>query len=133
MHSCLGLEVKTKPGKRRFTELKKEWKKKDILIIDEVSMVSLKTLYEIEHHCKVLKEDESPFGGIRVVLLCGGFYQMPPVQGHALYWNPNNNGRTKTCGDDNDNAVIDPRQTLEMQGKRLWEMFTTVVLLTEQM
>ncbi len=97
MHSCLGLEVKTKPGKRRFAELKKEWKKKDILIIDEVSMVSLKMLYEIEHYCKVLKEDESPFGGIRVVLLCGGFYQMPPVQGHALDWNPNNNGRTKTC------------------------------------
>ena len=38
MHSCLGLEVKTKSGKRRFAELKKEWKKKDILIIDEVSM-----------------------------------------------------------------------------------------------
>src|SRR5947207_10385717 len=70
-------------------------------------------LYEIEHYCKVLKEDESPFGGIRVVLLCGGFYQMPPVQGHALYWNPNNNGRTKTCGDDNDNAVIDPRDAGE--------------------
>ena len=60
-------------------------------------MVSLNMLYEIEHYCKVLKEDESPFGGIHVVLLCGGFYQMPPVQDHALYWNPNNNGRTKTC------------------------------------
>src|SRR5947207_9535107 len=79
MYSCLELEVKTKSGKRRFMKWKKEWKKKDILIIDEVSIVSLKMLYEIKHYCKVVKEDESPFGGICVVLLCRDFYQMPLV------------------------------------------------------
>jgi hypothetical protein len=37
MHSCLGLKVNTKPGKRRFAELKREWQKKKILIIDSVT------------------------------------------------------------------------------------------------
>jgi len=51
-------------------------------------MISQKTLHEIDQNCREVKENyESPFGGICVVILpvCGDFYQMPPVLGHALY------------------------------------------------
>ncbi len=55
------------------------WKKIDILIIDEVSMMSLK-LFEILDLIakKVRKQLTKPFGGIQVVF-SGDFYQLPPV------------------------------------------------------
>ena len=57
----------------------KVWKYVDILIIDEVSMMSLK-LFEILDLIgrKVRKNPTKPFGGIQVVF-SGDFYQLPPV------------------------------------------------------
>ena len=57
----------------------KQWKSVDILIIDEVSMMSLK-LFEILDLIgrKVRKNKIKPFGGIQVVF-SGDFYQLPPV------------------------------------------------------
>ena len=54
------------------------WKKADVLIIDEVSMMSQK-IFEILNEIgqKVLKKS-APFGGIQVVF-SGDFYQLPPV------------------------------------------------------
>ena len=70
IHSALGLSVKSKkPGKHNLMRLRKVWKKKEILIIDEISMISQKTLHEIDQNCREVKENyESPFGGIRVVI-----------------------------------------------------------------
>lgn len=57
----------------------KAWKYVDILIIDEVSMMSLK-LFEILDLIgrKVRKNPTKPFGGIQVIF-SGDFYQLPPV------------------------------------------------------
>ena len=55
------------------------WKKTDILIVDEVSMMSKKLftiLDKIGRACR--KRDDLPFGGIQVVF-SGDFYQLPPV------------------------------------------------------
>src|SRR6266480_2777307 len=82
VHSSLGLKVgKQVPSRRHFQKLKSHWEKKEILVVDEVSMISLTMLAEIDRNCKIVKENESPFGGLRVVLLLGNFYQMPPVTG----------------------------------------------------
>ena len=57
----------------------RSWKKVDILIIDEVSMMSLK-IFEILDMIgkRTRKKMDKPFGGIQMVF-SGDFYQLPPV------------------------------------------------------
>ena len=55
------------------------WRKTDILVVDEVSMLSLKLFDMLNQIGKKVRNCPSkPFGGIQVVLL-GDFYQLPPV------------------------------------------------------
>jgi ATP-dependent DNA helicase PIF1 len=50
----------------------------DILIVDEVSMMS-KSLFELlDTIGKKLRKNQKPFGGIQLVF-CGDFYQLPPI------------------------------------------------------
>jgi ATP-dependent DNA helicase PIF1 len=56
-----------------------QWKKVDILIIDEVSMMSLKIFDMLDSiGKKVRKNLLKPFGGIQIIF-SGDFYQLPPV------------------------------------------------------
>lgn len=58
---------------------RKNWNNLDILIIDEVSMLSLKLLDIIDMIARrVTKKRDLPFGGIQIVF-SGDFYQLPPV------------------------------------------------------
>jgi ATP-dependent DNA helicase PIF1 len=58
---------------------KKNWNQTEILVVDEVSMMSLK-LFELLDAVgkKVRKAAWKPFGGIQVIF-SGDFYQLPPV------------------------------------------------------
>jgi ATP-dependent DNA helicase PIF1 len=57
----------------------KPWKQTDILIIDEVSMMSKKVFELIDKLGRTIRKNQHlPFGGIQVVL-SGDFYQLPPV------------------------------------------------------
>lgn len=64
--------------------LYKRFEKTKVLIIDEVSMLHHFRLDLIEWICRQMKRNESPFGGMQVVL-CGDFFQLPPVSRGEVY------------------------------------------------
>jgi len=49
-----------------------------ILIIDEISMLSAKTLAMAEAVCREIRQRQAPFGGLQIVLV-GDFFQLPPI------------------------------------------------------
>ena len=49
-----------------------------ILIIDEVSMLSARTLAMVDAVCREIRRNQQPFGGLKVILV-GDFFQLPPV------------------------------------------------------
>ena len=49
----------------------------EVLIIDEISMLSADTLDAVEKVCRAAKGNARPFGGIQVVV-SGDFFQLPP-------------------------------------------------------
>ena len=59
--------------------LKKKWKEIDCLIIDEISMMSIKILELLDYIGKNIRLNKKPFGGIQI-LFSGDFYQLPPVE-----------------------------------------------------
>jgi ATP-dependent DNA helicase PIF1 len=54
------------------------WNDVEILIIDEVSMMSKQFLERLDAIARAVRRDDRPFGGIQVVF-SGDFYQLPPV------------------------------------------------------
>lgn len=58
--------------------LKDTWKNTDILIVDEVSMLSLQLFDMLNNIGKGVRKNIKPFGGIQIIF-SGDFYQLPPV------------------------------------------------------
>jgi ATP-dependent DNA helicase PIF1 len=88
LHSLLWLPVKTKtdlsPG--TLQSLQASFLSCRFLIIDEKSMIDLKTLSLIDDRLRsiLLASSDQPFGGLNV-LLCRDFFQLPPVVGKPLF------------------------------------------------
>jgi len=61
----------------------KNWRKLEILIIDEVSMMSLKILLLLDIIAKKFYRNNNPFGGLQVIFT-GDFYQLSPVCNNYL-------------------------------------------------
>jgi len=55
------------------------WKKTDVLVIDEVSMMTPELFEKLDEVARILRKCQEPFGGLQMVLV-GDFYQLPPVQ-----------------------------------------------------
>lgn len=53
-------------------------RKANILVIDEISMLHDFRLDMVDEILRLVREKEAPFGGMQVVL-CGDFFQLPPV------------------------------------------------------
>jgi ATP-dependent DNA helicase PIF1 len=69
-------QIITKINKNKYA--KSNWKKTNILIIDEVSMMSHKLFEILDGVGKKIRKNSKPFGGIQL-LFSGDFYQLPPV------------------------------------------------------
>ena len=59
-------------------KLVKRFQRTHVLIIDEVSMLSAKTLTMVNQSIQAGLQTYEPFGGMQVIL-CGDFFQLPPV------------------------------------------------------
>lgn len=66
----------TKIMKNRYA--KATWKGTDILVVDEVSMMSQKLFEMLDAIGKAVRKNNRPFGGIQLIF-SGDFYQLPPV------------------------------------------------------
>ena len=58
--------------------LLKKWKELDILIVDEVSMLSPDLFDKLEHLARIIRKNTLPFGGIQLVIT-GDFCQLPCI------------------------------------------------------
>jgi ATP-dependent DNA helicase PIF1 len=63
---------------RRSGKALRRWLATDILIIDEVSMMTPELLEKLDAVAKLLRRNSKPMGGLQVVFV-GDFYQLPPV------------------------------------------------------
>lgn len=69
------MEIRMMAGNRRVA---KRFARADVLIIDEISMLDADRLNLVERVARAAKGNFEPFGGMQVVL-CGDFFQLPPV------------------------------------------------------
>jgi ATP-dependent exoDNAse (exonuclease V) alpha subunit len=58
---------------------KKDIRKTDILIIDEISMMHDYNLDMVDEALRLIRENDKPFGGVQIILV-GDFFQLPPVK-----------------------------------------------------
>ena len=85
LHSFLKLSVNKTTAEDLFKNIKKypenmkKIKNLDILIIEEISMLSDKLFNLISKYLSLICNNDKPFGGIRL-LLVGDFCQLPPVE-----------------------------------------------------
>ncbi len=85
VHSWGGIGLAKEPNHVIATSIdlngrkKKNWRRVDVLIIDEVSMMSKKIFELIDLIAKKVRKNGLPFGGIQVVF-SGDFFQLPPVK-----------------------------------------------------
>ena len=79
--------------KENLDKLKKKVEDVEVVIIDEMSMISSDFLFKINQRMKDLFDSKDDFGG-RAVILAGDLLQLPPVNGRAIF-KPPHQGRTK--------------------------------------
>jgi ATP-dependent DNA helicase PIF1 len=117
LHSLLRLPIKTKtdlsPG--TLQSLQASFSSCRFLIIDEKSMIDLKTLSLIDDRLRAIfpASLDQPFRGLNV-LLCGDFFQLPPVGGKPLF-------------------SRSPTQVDAIKGHQLYQAFNRTLRLTQIM
>jgi ATP-dependent DNA helicase PIF1 len=63
---------------RRNQKSMRNWLCTDLLIIDEISMMTAELLDKLNEISKKIRSNRKPFGGIQI-LLVGDFFQLPPI------------------------------------------------------
>lgn len=89
IHSLLGLRLGEDSYEKLYKmitwnkKLYNRWKAIEILVIDEVSMLSIELFEKIENLARSLRKCDDPFGGIQIILV-GDFLQLRNPQ-HTKY------------------------------------------------
>ncbi|TAN28303.1 MAG: hypothetical protein EPN30_03345 [Actinomycetota bacterium] len=84
IHSWSGIGIRETIDSRdlaalsRQTQLVARFRSSDILVIDEISMLPGWFLDLLDSLAKALRDDQRPFGGLKIVLV-GDMFQLPPV------------------------------------------------------
>lgn len=84
IHSWAGLGIKDDFGASdislllRKPDMQHQFNVSKVLIIDEISMLHHFRLDFVDQVCRAFKNPDLPFGGLQVIL-CGDFFQLPPV------------------------------------------------------
>ena len=97
IHSWSGIGIGTRPVNDSFEFIRKcqpkvreAWRTTDVLIIDEISMMSDELFEKLDLLGQKLRWNEKPFGGLQIICL-GDFYQLPPVNAKFVFessiWN----------------------------------------------
>lgn len=125
IHSAVGFGFGgIKGGARLLSEERKlQWKKKIVVVIDEISQVGGELFLEVDNRLRAYRDDRSrPFGGIPIVLLMGDFFQFEPVRDTSLLLPRRKHSR-------GDKVEADAKQ---LQAHKLFLQFNVVVILREQ-
>ena len=84
IHSFSGIGISTASNEQILKKIKnssfyrKNWRETDILIIDEISMMSQHMFELLDYLGKNVRRNNKPFGGIQIIMF-GDFFQLPPV------------------------------------------------------
>lgn len=84
VHSWSGIGIKNHLSKtdlekmQKNTQLRLRYLRTDVLIIDEVSMISAEILDLLDQAARYIRKSDWSFGGMQVIL-CGDFFQLPPI------------------------------------------------------
>ena len=85
IHSWSGIGISNKTEIQIINKInrskfyKHNWENTDILIIDEISMMSCKLFELLNKIGQVIRSNKKPFGGIQLIF-SGDFFQLPPVK-----------------------------------------------------
>jgi ATP-dependent DNA helicase PIF1 len=84
IHSWAGIGKASEPLEQligivmRNSNACKRWRETDILVIDEISMLSAEIFDKLDIIGRRIRNKIQPFGGLQLIL-CGDFFQLPPV------------------------------------------------------
>ena len=74
--SALIIALKNIKSKKFYRD---RWKNVNILIIDEISMMTCELFEKLDYIAKNIRKNDKPFGGIQIILT-GDFLQLPCVK-----------------------------------------------------
>jgi hypothetical protein len=117
IHNVMSINIYDRPRLNISSYTYSLWKGKTIMIIDEISMVSLTMLNTINQQCNriraVQQDSTAILGAMPIVVFMGDFHQFAPIQAQPL-WQA-------------------PKGPLAALGQLIWHRFKDVIILDEQM
>lgn len=84
LHSWAAVGIAKEPATALVTKIRasqksmRRWLSTDVLVVDEVSMLTPEFLEKLNHIAMAVRRDSKPMGGLQVIFV-GDFYQLPPV------------------------------------------------------